>query len=137
MSERVRAAVGQVGLAVVLGAGVGLVCAGGLSVVDAVIGRTSPAGSASGGVVALFVAAAVVYGGLCGLVVGAAALALLPRSGRITSRRRAAFVVVACVITAAAVVGLAQLIELEWLVVVPAALCVPALILYLRRYAPR
>ena len=138
---RIRAApgaVGQVGLAVVLGCAVALAVAVVLTAVDAVAARTSPAGPAEGGVVILFLAAALVYGAITGALVGAAGAVLLPGRGRVPPRQRVAFVVVACVIAAAAIGGIAVLIDLTGLVLaVPVVLVVPALVVYLRRYAPR
>ena len=125
-------------LAVALGAAVALVFALVLTAVNAVAGRDSPAGPPAGGVVVLFLAVALVHGAVAGAVVGVAGRVLLPRRGGVPSRRRIAFVVVSCAVAVAAIGGLTQLVDLRWpFLVVPAVLVVPALVVYLRRYAPR
>ena len=124
-------AAGQVVLAVVLGCAVALACALVLTAIDAVAGRGSPAGPPRGGLVVLFLLVAMVYGAAAGVLVGAAGAVLLPRRGRVPAGRRTAFVAASCVIAAAAIGGLAALIDLTGLLLV-----VPALAVYLRRYAP-
>lgn len=82
--------------------------------------------------VALFIAVAVVYGAAWGLLVGLAAVALLPgRAG--LGGRRAVFVAICALLVAAALAGLAVFVEVPLLLlVVPALLCAGALALYLR-----
>lgn len=138
---KIRAApstAGQVVLAMMLGSAIALVFGLTLTVIDAVARRSSPAGPSEGGVVVLFLLVALIYGAVAGMLVGVAGAVLLPRRGRVPPRRRTAFVVASCVIAAAAIGGLVTLIDIDGpLLVVPAALVVPALVTYLRRYAPR
>lgn len=132
------AVAGQVVLAVVLGSAVALAVALVLTVVNAVAGRDSPAGPPEGGLVAVFLLVAAVYGAVTGVLVGVAGAVLLPRHGDVPPQRRTAFVVISCVIAATAIGGLAALVDLSWpFLVVLAVLVVPALVIYLRRYAPR
>lgn len=121
-------------VAVVLGSAIGLASAVVWYGVNAVAGRNSPAGPPEIGVVVVLIAGAVAYGALFGALVGAVSAAVLPDSGRPGVGRRAAFVLLSCLIMAVALIGVKVILDVPLLLLaVPAALFVLALVFYLRR----